>query len=101
MVSIESINPGYNGKPIFEGNKGTLGKDDFLTLLTVQMQNQDPFKPMDPSEFTAQLTQFEELEQLFNISESLEYLTLYQNSLVNTEAMNFIDKTIKALGNSR
>ncbi|HZS12766.1 MAG TPA: flagellar hook capping FlgD N-terminal domain-containing protein [Nitrospirales bacterium] len=39
-----------------------LGQDDFLKLLTVQMQNQDPLKPMDNQEFIAQLAQFSQLQ---------------------------------------
>ena len=32
-----------------------MGKDDFLTLLVAQLQNQDPLNPSDSTEFTAQL----------------------------------------------
>ena len=35
----------------------------FLKLLTTQMQNQDPLKPMDSTEYTAQLAQFSQVEQ--------------------------------------
>jgi len=37
--------------------------DTFLTLLTKQLQNQDPLQPMDTNQFVDQLTQFSELEQ--------------------------------------
>ena len=37
--------------------------DNFLTLLTTQLQNQDPLEPMDSKEFTDQLVQFTEVEQ--------------------------------------
>jgi flagellar basal-body rod modification protein FlgD len=39
-----------------------LGQEDFLRLLTTQMQNQDPLKPMDNQEFIAQLAQFSQLQ---------------------------------------
>ena len=29
-----------------EGNKNTLGQEDFLKLMTTQLQNQDPFAPI-------------------------------------------------------
>lgn len=35
----------------------------FLTLLTTQLQNQDPLAPMDSTEFTNQLVQFSQVEQ--------------------------------------
>ena len=38
-----------------EGNKNTLGQEDFLKLMTTQLQNQDPFAPMDNGDFIAQM----------------------------------------------
>lgn len=37
---------------------GALGQKDFLTLMTAQLQNQDPFKPMENGDFLAQMAQF-------------------------------------------
>ncbi len=48
-----------------------MGKQDFLTLLVAQLQNQDPLNPDNPTEFTAQLAQFSSLEQLFTLNESM------------------------------
>ena len=37
-------------------NRSTeLGQEDFLTLMTTQLRNQDPFKPMENGEFLGQL----------------------------------------------
>ena len=35
-----------------------LGQADFIELLVAQMNNQDPTKPLDPSQFMNQLAQF-------------------------------------------
>jgi len=51
-----------------------MGKQDFLTLLVAQLQNQDPLNPDNPTEFTAQLAQFSSLEQLFSLNDSMEDL---------------------------
>src|SRR3954451_15254173 len=48
--------------------KGTLGKDAFLKLLAVQLQNQDPSKPSDNQQFMAQMAQFSALEQTTNMA---------------------------------
>jgi flagellar basal-body rod modification protein FlgD len=54
----------------------TAGDDDldrnaFLTLLTTQLQNQNPLDPMKNEEFVAQLAQFSQLEGITNMSTSL------------------------------
>ncbi len=80
----------------------TLGKDDFLTLLTVQLQNQDPMSPVDNADFIAQLAQFSSLEQLENINTNLQngidLDLLLTQVLNNTAAAGLIGKTIVAEG---
>ena len=80
--------------------KTVLGKEDFLKLLVAQLANQNPLNPMESTEFTAQLAQFSSLEQLTNMNKNLDYLRLYQASINNAQAVNFIGKTVKASGNS-
>ena len=41
--------------------QGELGKQEFLRLLTTQLQQQDPLNPQDGTEFVAQLAQFTSL----------------------------------------
>nr|MBL0716726.1 hypothetical protein [Desulfobacterales bacterium] len=77
-----------------------MGKDAFLELLVTQMQYQDPLNPMDSTAFTAQLAQFSSLEQLNNVNENLEYSQLYQSSINNSQAVSFIGKDIRAIGDT-
>lgn len=72
-----------------------LGKDDFLKLFTSQLKYQDPLKPLESTEFTAQMAQFSSLEQLFNLNSSMERLVAYQMSLNNGFATSLIGKTVK------
>ena len=80
--------------------KEALGKNDFLFMLITQLKAQNPLNPMDSTAFTAQLAQFSSLEQLNNVNESLGYLMLYQSSINNSQAVNFIGKSVKAYGDS-
>jgi len=65
-----------------------LGKQDFLTLLVAQLQNQDPLNPDEPTEFTAQLAQFSSLEQLFNLNESMDTMA---SSFANSDKMSALE----------
>ncbi len=80
--------------------KNSLGKEAFLTLLVKQLQNQDPLKPMENKDFTAQLAQFSALEEMKNISKSVDGLVGSQASSSNTNAVGFIGKEVTALGGS-
>jgi flagellar basal-body rod modification protein FlgD len=51
-----------------------LGKDGFLKLLSHQLANQDPMKPMDQKRFAADLAQFSQLEQMANMNKKLTNL---------------------------
>ena len=57
---------------------GTLGKNDFLMLLSAQLRYQDPLEPTKDSEFAAQLAQFSSLEQMQNMNETLAAMSNYQ-----------------------
>lgn len=47
---------------------------DFLSLLTTQLQNQDPTSPMDTNQFTSELVEFTGVEQQINTNASLTSL---------------------------
>lgn len=50
----------------------SLGQADFLRLLTVQMQQQDPFDPVDNKEMLAQMAQFSQLSGITGMQATLE-----------------------------
>ncbi len=55
--------------------KQQLGQDDFLQLLTTQLQQQDPLKPMDDTSFIAQMAQFSSLQQMTQLQTGQSQLT--------------------------
>lgn len=54
--------------------KQTLGQDEFLKLITVQLAHQDPMKPMEDTTFIAQMAQFSALEQSSQMSRDMTAL---------------------------
>lgn len=70
--------------------------DQFLTMLTVQLQNQDPLSPMDSTEFTNQLVMFSQLEQDIKANENIEQVIALQKSAETTAALSYLGKDVKA-----
>lgn len=79
-------------------NSGVLGKDDFLKLLVTQLQHQDPLNPADPAEFTAQLSQFSSLEQLFSVNDNLTRMISSQGELEQISALSLLGRQITVKG---
>jgi flagellar basal-body rod modification protein FlgD len=70
----------------------TLGKTEFLQILTAQLANQDPTAPMDSSAFVAQLAQFSALEQQQNTNDTLTQMLALQQSSGQTNAVSMVGK---------
>lgn len=65
--------------------------ETFLKLLVAEMQNQDPTKPMDSTEYISQLASFSNVEQTIQTNEKLDLL-LNQSQL--SGASSLIGKTV-------
>ena len=68
----------------------TLGQDDFLKLMTVQIQNQDPLKPMENTEFFSQIAQFSTVSGLEKLQTSFSGLATQLTSSQSLEAASLI-----------
>ena len=64
----------------------------FLTLLTTQLQNQNPLDPLDTNQFTQQLVQFAGVEQQLKTNDQLTSLVSLQQTAQATQALNFVGK---------
>lgn len=62
--------------------KRSLGQEDFLKLITVQLSSQDPMKPMEDTAFIAQMAQFSSLEQSTQLAR--EFAALRSLNELNT-----------------
>lgn len=75
----------------------TLGKDDFLKILMTQLQNQDPLNPMEDKDFIAQMASFSTLEQITNMSDSIDKFINAENQSQFLQASSLIGKTVTYL----
>src|SRR5476651_11105 len=72
----------------------------FLQLLTTQLQNQDPLSPMDTNQFTQQLVAFAEVEQQLKTNTDLDQLVSLNKTSQATAALSFVGKQVTADGST-
>jgi flagellar basal-body rod modification protein FlgD len=72
----------------------------FLTLLTTQLQNQNPESPLDTNQFTQELVQFAGVEQQLKTNDQLTSLVSLQQTAQATQSLGFVGKTAVVPGNT-
>ncbi|MCF8057674.1 MAG: flagellar hook assembly protein FlgD [Bacteriovoracaceae bacterium] len=75
-----------------------LDKDAFLKLLSTQLANQDPFKPVDQKKFAADMAQFAQLEQLTNMNTKMDKSSSNNSEQLKYMGASFIGKAIHTSG---
>jgi flagellar basal-body rod modification protein FlgD len=74
------------------GNTGSNPLQDtdsmFMQLLTAQLENQSPLDPVDPTQFTSQLVEFNMLDQLAQINQTLQNAFPAPGTTSNTGSTN-------------
>jgi flagellar basal-body rod modification protein FlgD len=86
-----SSNGGTNALSSFSNNF-----DNFLTLLTKQLQYQDPLSPLDTNQFTQQLVEFTSVEQQIETNQKLDSLLGVQSDNQAMAALSFLNNVIEA-----
>lgn len=71
-----------------------LGQADFLRLLTTQLKNQDPTKPLDGQQFMAQLAQFSTLNGIIEMKASLDTLAQSLQSMNTLQASSLVGHSV-------
>ena len=64
------LNKGANQKE--EENAGSLALEDFMSLMTTQLKNQDPLKPMESGEFLGQIAAFGTVSGIGDLQKSFD-----------------------------
>lgn len=81
-------------------SSGTEDRDQFLLLLTTQLQNQDPTNPADTNQVTSQIAALSQVEQQTKTNGYLQDLIeLFTKSQAN-DALNYIGRRVDAAGNT-
>ncbi|MCP8616518.1 flagellar hook assembly protein FlgD [Salirhabdus salicampi] len=71
-----------------------LGKNEFLKILMTQLQNQDPLNPLEDKEFISQMATFSSLEQLTNISSTMNRFLESQTNAPIVQYSHLIGKSV-------
>lgn len=69
--------------------------ETFLTLLTAQLQNQDPLEPVDSTEFTNQLVQFSGVEQQIQTNKNIAELISITTASTAASLSGYLGQTIE------
>jgi flagellar basal-body rod modification protein FlgD len=70
----------------------------FLTLLTTQLQHQNPLDPLDTNQFTQQLVQFAGIEQQLKQNDQLKSLVEIEKSAQATQALVYVGSKVAVDG---
>ena len=105
-MAVESVREPVNGVAFKSSDSSSITNgsslaetfDTFLTLLTTQLQHQDPLDPMDTNEFTSQLVEFTGVEQAISTNKKLDNLISLQTDTQLNDAVGYIDKKVGADG---
>jgi flagellar basal-body rod modification protein FlgD len=74
--------------------------NEFLQLLTTQLQNQDPLSPLDTNQFTQQLVEFASVQQQVDMNTNMQTLISLQQTTAATQALQLVGSTVTLNGNS-
>lgn len=100
----DSLNKIAGNKPearfVDRRKKEELGQDGFMKLLAHQLKNQDPMKPMDQKDFSANLAQFSQLEQLTALNKKMEGMSQSAIDEKRVQGASFLGKKVMTNGTS-
>jgi flagellar basal-body rod modification protein FlgD len=99
-ISSVASNSTANSTGTTGAKKNALTQDDFLKLFTTQLKYQNPLEPMDNFQMATQMAQFNTVDALMRMNETMTQLAANQNSMNNLQMAGLIGKKVKTQGNS-
>ncbi|HHJ35251.1 MAG TPA: flagellar hook assembly protein FlgD [Gammaproteobacteria bacterium] len=92
--SFTDINPATINNAEVNKPNDELSQTDFIELLVAQVKNQDPSKPMDPSQFMNQLTQSSMVNGINELQKSFDSLATKLSSDQSLQAANLVGRSV-------
>ncbi len=75
-----------------------MDQSDFLTLMTAQMKNQDPFDPVDNTQMVAQMAQFSSLAGISEMNTTLQAIAAKLGATSTTDMVSWVGRTVLTEG---
>ena len=75
-----------------------LGQEDFIKLMTTQMNHQDPMKPMENGDFLSEMAQFSTVSGLKEIKDAFNGLATSLKSSQALQASSMVGRTVLVPG---
>ena len=69
-------------------HKSTLDQSDFLALMSAQLKNQDPTKPVDNSEYVSQMAQFSQVSAATTTNAKLDAVVARLDALIAAQPVH-------------
>ena len=80
--------------------KTEMDQSDFLTLMTAQLKNQDPFEPVDNTQMVAQMAQFSSLSGITEMNTTLKTIADKLSGTSLGDALGYVGKTVLTEGST-
>ena len=85
--------------PVVDGTEQQLSQEDFFAMLTEQLANQDPTKPVDNDQMVAQMTSFTMADGISQLNDKFESFAASMTSNQALQASSLIGQTVLVQGN--
>lgn len=96
--TLTGTNTGANSAPVRQPLDENF--QNFLKLLTVQLQHQDPTDPTDTNQLTQEIATLSQVEQQISTNKNLERLISMYNATQYNSVVSYIGKEIESPGNN-
>ena len=83
-----------NSTPETDGTRGMLTQEDFFALLTQELSNQDPTKPVENNEMISQMTAFSTTDGVTKLNEQFSSFAASMSSSQALQASSLVGRSV-------